>query len=85
MYVPVKSWGDRKKTKARNGYILVWVPEHPKSFRGGWYYEHRLVCEEAFGRLLEHWETVHHINHDRSWNHPDNLFVCSRTDHDRIS
>lgn len=66
-----------------NGYVLVHVPEHLKSFNGGWYYEHRLVAERMLGRVLKTLETVHHINEDKTNNDWLNLFVCTRREHDR--
>jgi len=49
---------------SRNGYILVWVPEHPKAFAGGWYYEHVLVIEKEMDRMVKTNETIHHIDED---------------------
>jgi len=63
MYKPINDWSKRKKEKL-NKYIVVWVPEHPKSFNGGWYYEHRLVLEKQLNRILKAWETVHHLDGD---------------------
>lgn len=76
---PIQKW-DGRKTKRYDGYVLVWVPEHPKNFRG-WYYEHRLVMERNIDRFLENWETVHHINEIKDDNRPCNLFVCTEDQH----
>ena len=83
-YVPISDWSEREVKRARNGYVLIKVPEHPKSFKG-WYYEHRLVMEHFHGRLLEHWEEVHHILEDKSLNVVDNLFLCVRREHHRAN
>jgi hypothetical protein len=80
MYRPIKSWYKRK-TKQINKYIAVWVPEHPKSFNGGWYYEHRLVVERELGRILNEWETIHHIDNNPANNKIENLFPCTGTEH----
>lgn len=69
--------------KKINGYILIKKTDHPKSFRGGWYFEHIIVMEEYLNRYLEPWETVHHINEIKTDNSLDNLFVCSRIEHDK--
>lgn len=82
MYIPLRSWVKRDTKLNNKGYMLVYVPEHPKSFGGGWYYEHRLTVERSLGRLLESWETVHHINENKVDNFIDNLFLCSRVQHD---
>jgi hypothetical protein len=64
-----------------NGYVLV-KSKHPKAF-GGKYFEHILVVEEHLGRQLKNWETVHHINEIKNDNRIENLFVCSRSEHDK--
>jgi len=81
MYTPIKSWG-KKTLKNSDGYRLINIPEHPKSFRG-WYYEHRLVVEADLERILEEWETVHHINENKQDNRLKNLFLCTREQHDK--
>ena len=81
MYRPVLSW-DKRKRKIYDGYIVISIPEHPKSFKG-WYYEHRLVVERELDRILEEWETVHHINENKSDNSLHNLFLCTREQHNK--
>ena len=70
----------RNKRISEEGYVLIYVPEHPKSFKG-WYYEHRLVLEQKMGRFLNKWETVHHINGNKQDNRLENLFPCSEYQH----
>ena len=81
-YNPILDWSDRDIKTNQKGYVLIHVPEHHKSFCGGYYYEHRLVMERQLGRVLRRWETVHHISEDKSDNSPNNLFLCSRREHD---
>lgn len=78
-YTPVECWAGREKRVNCKGYVLVKV-EHPKSFKG-WYYEHRLVMENSLGRVLNSWETVHHLNEVKTDNRPENLFVCYEANH----
>lgn len=82
MYLPIKAWTKRDRKISREGYILIKVPEHPKSFRS-FYYEHRLVMEKEINRVLEDWETIHHINENKKDNRLINLFLCSRKEHDK--
>lgn len=84
-YYPVEKWDKAERKTNKRGYILVWVPQHPKSFDGGWYYEHRLMGEHMLGRVLKCWETVHHINENKTDNSWLNLFVCTRKEHDYAS
>lgn len=82
MYTPIQVWTKRDRKIGKEGYVLIKVPEHPKSFKD-YYYEHRLIVEKQLGRVLEDWETVHHINEDKKDNRIINLFVCSRKEHNK--
>ena len=62
-------------------YELV-KSNHPKSINGK-YYKHILVVEKYLNRYLRDNETVHHINEIKTDNRIENLFVCSRQEHDK--
>lgn len=82
VYFPLTNWSKRKNRKTSDGYILIYVPTHPKSFKG-WYYEHRLVMEKKYNRILEDWETVHHINGNKADNREINLFIVTKEQHSK--
>lgn len=70
------------RTKA--GYILVYLPEHPAASLSGYVPKHRLVMERELGRLLTPDEVVHHKNHVRDDNRPENLQVMQRELHNQL-
>lgn len=70
------------RTLASNGYWLLRVGrDHHLSDCRGYAYEHRVVAEEKMGRKLLAGEIVHHVNHDRSDNQPENIEVVRSVAH----
>lgn len=64
-----------------SGYVRVLSPDHPNKDKHGYVFEHRLVAEKMLGRYLLPTEAVHHINHVRDDNRPENLKVMDSRDH----
>lgn len=78
---PTRGYKNDSKTYL-NGYIAIYMPEHPKSFENGCVYEHVLIAEKKLNRPLKENECVHHIDLDRTNNDENNLMVfASSNDH----
>ncbi|MEX2462058.1 MAG: HNH endonuclease signature motif containing protein [Paenibacillaceae bacterium] len=82
-------WNGGKKIHS-NGYIMVRIPDHPRS-HNGYVFEHILVAEKMIGRYLIYYgkcnpknEIVHHKNEVKNDNSPDNLQVMTHSEHIKL-
>lgn len=71
-----------------HGYVAVRVdPSSPHAWGANpkcrYAYEHILVAEAALGRSLRSDEVVHHANHNKTDNRPENLMVTTAEEHMR--
>lgn len=74
-----------KGKKNNNGYIYVYMPEHPKAPKTGYISFHRYLIEQEIGRLLDNEEIVHHIDLNKENNNIENLFLCEDlSDHSKV-
>ena len=60
-----------------NGYVVLFMPDHPGAGASNYVFEHRLVMEKMLGRRLRPGEVVHHRNHVKTDNRPENLELFS--------
>ena len=65
------------KYKRKDGYIVIYSPNHPKIKKNPYILEHILVMEKYLGRYLKPEERVHHINNKRADNRIENLRLFS--------
>jgi hypothetical protein len=64
-----------------NGYKYFCDSDNAMAWKNGVVYHHRQIAAEKIGRPLTRNEIVHHIDGNRSNNHPDNLEVMTRAQH----
>jgi hypothetical protein len=69
--------GSYKGITMCKGYIYIKSYQHPFRQKSDYIPEHRLKVEKQIGRYLTKLEVVHHINHIRSDNRPENLYIFS--------
>lgn len=59
--------------RIEEGYVLIYMPEHPRAKSNGYVREHTVVMEKMIGRCLYPNEQVHHKNANKEDNRPKNL------------
>lgn len=71
-------WIRKYERAGRNQYVMVKV-------HGGWVKEHIWIAESyLIARSLKRNEVVHHINHIKADNRPENLHVMTNSAHRRL-
>lgn len=63
------------------GYVLLYMPDHPNANKKGYVREHIFKMTEKLGRPLDITECVHHIDHNKSNNDLSNLRLMSKYEH----
>lgn len=77
-------WWKGGRSTHSNGYILISQPGHHRADCRGYVPEHVLVAEKKIGRALKPNEIVHHNNHIRTDNRPENLDVMTNVEHGKM-
>lgn len=83
-----QAWAVGRTKLDAKGYVLIKVePGTPGVFasdRQPWMFEHRYVMQLKLGRPMKDYETVHHVNGNRSDNRLENLELWLRPHRDGI-
>ena len=68
-----KHWNWKGGRCLIKGYVYIKIPSHPEANCNGYVREHRYIMEQILKRPLTKNEVVHHIDHDKTNNKPENL------------
>lgn len=80
--VVLRWWDGRTSNIDVAGYRRIKIPGHPMALDRGWALEHRVVAWEVFGPFDPSMH-VHHKNHNKLDNRPENLELLTPSEHSR--
>lgn len=79
--ITLREYGVKRRI-SHNGYLHVWRPDHPLPHSNGYVPEHRMVMHDL-GFNLDGMQ-VHHLDHDKTNNHPSNLALLTMHEHAQL-
>jgi hypothetical protein len=68
----------------KDGYVLVYSPNHPNKDKNNLVRKHRLVLEKYLGRFLDSFEQGHHCDGNKKNNLLSNIELTNQAEHNRI-
>jgi hypothetical protein len=71
----------RKREHKQSGYIVTYMPEHPRANKNGYVKRARLILERKLGRPLLPNMLIHHKNGIRDDDRPANLEELTDSEH----
>jgi hypothetical protein len=83
--IGIKTSKLNRKYFTSDGYVLIYMPDHPFCSKRGYIQEHILIIENVLGKYLDKKHIPHHINEVKSDNRNNNLVICeSRAYHNLL-
>ena len=73
-------FGGHEKQR-KDGYVSVYVPDHPNANKDGYVMKHHLVMEHHIGGYIPEGYVVHHKNGKRNDNRLENLELMNFNEH----
>ena len=73
-------FGGHEKQR-KDGYVYVYIPDHPNATKEGYVMKHRLVMEQNIGGYIPQGYVVHHKNGKRNDNEIENLELMKFSEH----
>ena len=64
-----------------DGYVCIYMPEHPHCNGTGYIRKQRLIMEKNIGRYLLPEENVHHLDGNKLYNEIENLIIMTNSQH----